>query len=251
MANSHVVVGSGDHNVLALPGWFGSAQGWGFLPEVVDAQRFTYAFMDYRGYGGSKDTVGDYTMDEIAADSLRLADELGWSRFSLVGHSMGGKAVQRVLVEAPDRVRRLVGLNPVPASGVPFDDDGWALFSGAPDSADNRRAIIDFTTGNRLSGGWLDQMVQHSLDTSTRDAVAGYLQAWAKGDFSARVQGLDVPVKVVVGEHDPALSASVMQQTWLQYYPDAELEVLANAGHYPMFETPVRLATVVEEFLGR
>jgi pimeloyl-ACP methyl ester carboxylesterase len=31
----------------------------------------------------------------------------------------------------------------------------------------------------------------------------------------------------------------------------AELTVLANAGHYPMFETPVDLATAIEEFLGR
>ncbi len=35
------------------------------------------------------------------------------------------------------------------------------------------------------------------------------------------------------------------------FFPDAELEVLSNAGHYPMFETPVAPATTVEEFLGQ
>jgi pimeloyl-ACP methyl ester carboxylesterase len=55
------------------------------------------------------------------------------------------------------------------------------------------------------------------------------------------VHGNPVPVKVIVGEHDPALSAVVMEQTYLALYPNAELEVLANAGHYPMFETPVSL----------
>ena len=69
--------------------------------------------------------------------------------------------------------------------------------------------------------------------------------------FSGRVQGNPVPVKVIVGEHDPALSAQVMEQTYLALLPNAELEVLANAGHYPMFETPVALATAMEEFLGR
>ena len=54
-----------------------------------------------------------------------------------------------------------------------------------------------------------------------------------------------------MGEHDPALSAQVMEQTWLAFYPNAELEVLANAGHYPMLETPAALAASIEEFLGR
>jgi pimeloyl-ACP methyl ester carboxylesterase len=47
------------------------------------------------------------------------------------------------------------------------------------------------------------------------------------------------------------LSAEVMRQTWLAYFPGAELEVMANGGHYPMFETPVALATSIEEFLAR
>jgi pimeloyl-ACP methyl ester carboxylesterase len=42
-----------------------------------------------------------------------------------------------------------------------------------------------------------------------------------------------------------------MRQTWLVFYPNAELEVLPNAGHYPMMETPAALATVMEEFLRR
>jgi len=33
-------------------------------------------------------------------------------------------------------------------------------------------------------------------------------------------------------------------------HTDSRLEVLANAGHYGMFETPVRLVTVLEEFLA-
>ena len=251
MANSHVVVGDGGHHVIALHGWFGSARSWGTFPEYVDRSAFTYAFMDYRGYGGSRDVAGEHTMDEIAADTLALADELGWREFSLVGHSMGGMAVQRVLAEAPDRVRRLVGVSGVPATGVPFDEQGWGLFSGAAGNRENRYAIIDLTTGNRLTKVFVDGIVQDSYDSSTVEAFGAYLDAWAKTDFSDRVKGLETPVLAVVGEHDPALSADVMRQTWLALLPNAELEVLPNAGHYAMFETPVHLATVVEGFLSR
>ncbi|MEU8230667.1 alpha/beta hydrolase [Actinoplanes sp. NPDC048967] len=245
-----LTVGSGPVHVLALHGWFGSARGWGGLPGLIDGSRFTYAFPDLRGYGERRDVPGAYTIAEAAADMLAVADELGWDRFSLVGHSMGGIVAQRVLADAPDPVERLVGISPVPASGVPFDEQGWALFSGAAETPANRRAIIDLTTGNRLAGSWLDRMVRASLDGSDAQAFAAYLPAWARTDFSAEIAGNPVPVLVIAGEHDPALGEAAMRGTWLAHYPNARLEVLANAGHYAMDETPVRLVTLLDAFLS-
>jgi len=250
MANSHLVVGDGPHKVLALHGWFGDKHAFAGIVPYLDTERFTYAFIDYRGYGDAKATGGAFTIDEIASDTLALANELGWGRFSLVGHSMGGKAIQRVLADAPARVTALVGIAPVPASAVPMDEQGTALFYGAADSPDNRRAIIDFTTGNRLTGVWLDAMVRNSLAISTRDAFAAYLDAWAKADFQEAIAGNPVPVLAIVGENDPALGAETVRATWLAWYPNARLEVLANAGHYPMDETPLALVSTMERFLA-
>ena len=252
MTSSFVSIGSGDHHVLAVHGWFGSSRGWGSLPEYLDRSRYTYAFMDLRGYGGRKHVTGDFTIAEAAADAVALADELGWDQFSVIGHSMGGKIAHQVLLQAPDRVRKLVGLNPVPATAVPMDGPGWALFSGAAGNAGNRAAIIDFTTGSKLTKTFINQVVRHSLENSTEEAFAAYLLAWAKTDFSDQVKtDTSTPVKVIVGVNDPALSADVMEQTWLAFFPSAEMTILPDAGHYPMFESPVSLATSIEEFLGR
>ena len=237
--------------MVAVHGWFGSARGWGSLPEYLDGSAFSYAFMDLRGYGARKDVSGKFTVEEAAADVLALADELGWDRFSVIGHSMGAKIAHQVLLQAPERVRKLVGVNPVPAAATPMDEPTWGLFDGAAASAGNRAAIIDFTTGSKLTQTFITQLVSHSLETSAMEAFGAYLTMWARTDFSAQVvPGDSVPVKLIVGETDPALSADVMAQTWLTYFPGADLEVLANAGHYPMFETPVALATSVEHFLG-
>ncbi|MGY1721261.1 alpha/beta fold hydrolase [Blastococcus sp. SYSU DS0552] len=249
MASRPVVVGTGPRHVLALHGWFGSAAGWGPFAELFDGDRYSVALLDYRGYGARRGQTGSFTLAEIAADALAAADELGWSEFVVMGHSMGGTAMQRVLADAPDRVQGLLGISPVPSTGVPFDDQGWQLFSSAAEDRDSRYAIIDLTTGNRLSPTWVDRMVQHSLDQSEVAAFGGYLEAWARTDFSTEVRGNPVPVLVVVGEHDPALGAPVMQQTFLEQYPNATLEVLPNAGHYAMFETPVALFTCAERFL--
>jgi len=252
MAGSYVTVGSGDHHVLAIHGWFGSARGWGSLPEFLDGSAYTWVFMNLRGYGDRRDTAGEFTADEVAADALAVADDLGWDRFSVVGHSMGAKFAHRVLLQAPHRVRKLVGLNAVPAGQMPMDNESWALFSGAPTEPRNRAAIIDFTTGNKLTKTFINRVVQYSLDNSTVEAFAAYLQAWARSDFSALAARDSVtPVKLIVGVNDPALSANLMEHTWCVFFPNAELTILPDAGHYPMFECPVSLATSIEEFLER
>jgi len=251
MANSFLSVGNGPIKVLALHGWFGCARAWGGFVDALDPARFTYAFMDYRGYGESTHLQGDYTLAEIAQDALALADRLGWGRFHLLGHSMGGSAIQYVLAESESRVRSLVAVTPVPASGVPFDEATRQLFASAASSDAARRGIINHGTGARLSPAWVEKMARCSREHSREDAFAAYLRAWANTDFSQRIAGKTLPVKVIVGRNDPGLTPEVMQQTYMRWYPNAELEVIDNAGHYPMDETPVYLATTVEEFIIR
>lgn len=244
-------VGTGEHTVLVLHGWFGSSRSWQALLPYLDRAAFSYVFLDSRGYGERRGEAGRYSVAESAGDVLAAADRMGVERFSLLGHSMGGSVMQRVYADAPDRVRALVGVSPVPAGGVPFDEQSWQLFSSAADSPDSRRAIIDFTTGNRLTATWLDAMVQHSLDNSDRDAFAAYLPAWARTDFHTEIKGADVPIQVIAGAHDPALGTETMQATFGAWYPNLELETFPDAGHYAMDESPVALATSVENFLRK
>jgi len=245
-----VLLGHGPVRVIALHGWFGSAAGWGMLPELIDEERYSYAFLDYRGYGSRREESGEYTIPENAHDALAAADELGWDRFALVGHSMGGSAIQRVFADAPERVTAMIGISPVPAAGLPWDEDSWGLFSGAAQTDGNRYAIIDFTTGNRQSPTWVNKMVAFSVSQSTREAFGAYLPSWGKGDFSAEVPTATMPVKAIVGEHDPALGADTMAATWMKQYPDSELDIQSNAGHYTMYEAPVALVTSIEKTLS-
>lgn len=243
-------VGTGEHAVLCLHGWFGSADGWGYLPEVLDRERFSYYFPEMRGYGARMQETGEFTMKEYAADALAAADELGLDRFSVLGHSMGGKAAAALLALAPKQVRALVGVAPVSPAPVPLDEDGHGLFFGAPEDPAKRRAIIDFTTGNRNSGAWLGSMTASSTASSSLEAFSGAVESWVNDDYTADIGSPRIPILVIAGEHDPALSADTMRQTWLQQYPDVQLVELPACGHYPTHEAPVALATTVEEFLA-
>ncbi len=242
--------GDGPHKVLVLHGWFGDSSAFDLVRPFLDTDKFTYAFMDYRGYGQSAHLGGAHTMPEIAQDALDLADSLGWETFSLIGHSMGGMAIQWLAAQAPKRVQRLVGIAPVPASGFPMDEGTRALFDGAKDNPQNRQAILMHTTGNRLSPAFGRVMTERSLAQTTADAFGDYLIAWADTVFDERVNGLDIPFQVLVGEHDPAVTPELVRATILKWFPAGSMEVIPNAGHYPMVETPVALISLWEAFLA-
>ncbi|MFD9614441.1 alpha/beta fold hydrolase [Streptomyces sp. NPDC004288] len=244
------VHGEGPGRALVLHNWFGDRTSFAPLRAHLDAAVGSYAFVDCRGYGDALDHAGAYTMEEVAADALAVADDLGWESFSVIGHSMGGKAAQLMLLDAPHRVRSIIGVSPVSAAGFPLDGDTWELFAGAADEPANRRAIIDNTTGGRYDDAWLGALVERSVTRSSATAFRAYLDSWSRADFHERVRDNPVPVLLVVGAHDPALGTDAMEATWLRWYPNARLEVLKDAGHYAPEETPQALAEAIEAFLA-
>jgi pimeloyl-ACP methyl ester carboxylesterase len=243
--------GNGPHHVFALHGWFGDQTAYAPLCDALSPDEFTYIFPSYRGYGGSRDIRGEYTIDEIASDVLALADSLKVERFSLVGHSMGGKAIQRVLANAPDRVMKLVAVAPVPASGVPFDDATYAMFESAVANEEAACGIVGFSTGGRLSPVWVKHIATYPKRHALDEAFSGYLPSWARSDFHQEIEGSPVPILVAIGESDGGINEDLMRATYMRWYPNAQLVVIANSGHYPMNETPVAFATLMESFLRR
>ncbi|MCX7290171.1 alpha/beta hydrolase [Janthinobacterium sp.] len=251
MINTYHRVGHGPHAVIVLHGWFGDAHAFAPMEAALDGGAFSYVFMDCRGYGGMRGVAGDYSLDEVARDALALADALDFATFSVVGHSMGGMALERLALLAPLRLRKLVAVAPVPSCGVALDGAARQLFLNASANVDARRAIIDRSTGGRLPAIWLDWKAQYSWKSSDQAAFAAYFLAWSRTDFSGEAMraACALPLLALVGEHDPRFDADLMRRTYLAWYPQARLEVLANAGHYPMNETPLALAASIEAFL--
>ncbi|GAA2075640.1 alpha/beta hydrolase [Streptomyces albiaxialis] len=247
------VVGSGPHRVIAAHDWLVPTGTWGPFLECLDGSRFSCALLDARGYGRRAAVPGTFSMRELADDALALAGRLGWRECSFVGHSMSAKALHLAAAEAPSwlRVRKLVGITPTPPGPAGIGEREWAAFLAAVHSADARRALLDFSTGNRAGAGWLDRMTRASLDGSSPAAFAAYARSFAYDDLRCPVPGArGMPVKVFAGEHDLAIPESTVREAWTASHPGAEVEVLSGAGHYPMHETPVALAARVESFLA-
>jgi pimeloyl-ACP methyl ester carboxylesterase len=232
-----------------LHDWLGDRHNWDPMLPYLDGERFTYAFVDLRGYGGSRAIAGAYTAAEAASDALAVASHLGWERFAAIGHSMSGLIVQQLAADAPSRVARLVGITPVGPAGLAMPPAHLAFMEQIALDPPARRAGFRQSMGDRLSERWLDVKMAHWTECSEPEAVLGYLRMFAKTDLRGRVEGLDVPIRVITGEHDaPWFSADALR-TAFAAYPRLDVVTCGNAGHYPMQETPVALATLVERFL--
>jgi pimeloyl-ACP methyl ester carboxylesterase len=243
-------VGHGPVRVIVVHGWMGDHRLYADFFPWIDAKRFHYAFFDCRGYGGRRQERGDCTVEAMAHDVIAVADALGWDRFHVLGHSMGGMAAQRLMADAPARLHSAILLASVPASGARISDDRRALLTQALRSPAARRALIDANTGHCRDAAWLDRVLDLSLAGTRPEAMERYLASWTGAGFRADIEGSLVPVLALMGELDPGTPADRGQSTFLRWYPNAKAQALPGVGHYPMLEAPERLAAVLGEYLS-
>ncbi|MDQ0474053.1 alpha/beta fold hydrolase [Labrys wisconsinensis] len=236
------IVGAGPRRLLAIHGWMGDHRLFEPFLAALDPTRFTCALLDCRGYGRRRGEAGEWTVAAIAHDALALADGLGWDRFHGLGHSMGGMAVQRLMVDSPDRLQSAVLVAAVPASGARLGPERRALLLEAIETPAARRRLIDINTGGGCDDAFLDRLVRLSLSASRPDALKAYMDSWTGTDFAEEARGSRVPVLAVVGARDPGAASA---QALPPLYPALTLRVMAGSGHYPMQEEPAVLATLV------
>ena len=109
--------------VIALHGWLDNAASFARLAPKLPGLRIVA--LDFAGHGHSdhRPAGGSYAIWDYAHDVLQVAEQFGWQRFSLLGHSMG--AIVSVLLAGamPERVKRLALI------------DGLIPYTGEADSA--------------------------------------------------------------------------------------------------------------------
>lgn len=252
----HTLFGSGPEKVIVFHDWMGDAANYDPVKPWLDPTAFTYAFVDVRGYGLSKTISGVYTTDEIAADTLRLAEFLGWSRFHLVGHSMNGQAgFKTILVDwqGDRRIKSYVAVTPVTPDAYPATAEDEAFLTAAITDDEIARQAFGALVGGKLNSAWASEKTNRNRLTSRPDALRGYYEMWINEDFSEALKkaGVDTPVLVIGGRNDlPGFQEDHYAKTVALWLPAVSFEFIDNAGHYPMQETPVLFATLLERHLN-
>lgn len=101
---------AGAPRVLALHGWLDNAAS--FVPLSPHLHGIDLVAIDLPGHGASTHLPlpADYLLITFARAAFAAADALGWERFALLGHSLGGVVASVMASAQPRRVERLLAI---------------------------------------------------------------------------------------------------------------------------------------------
>ena len=93
--------------VLALHGWLDNAASFTRLAPKLEGLRIVA--LDFAGHGHSEHRAAGagYALWDYAYDVLQVAEQFGWQRFSILGHSMGAITAVLLAGAMPERIARL------------------------------------------------------------------------------------------------------------------------------------------------
>jgi pimeloyl-ACP methyl ester carboxylesterase len=150
----------------------------------------------------------------------------------LVGHSLGGLIAAQLAAREPDRIHRLVLVDP---AGVP---SGRALSLEPLALASSIAAVRP-----RFFGLLVADALRWGPDAILRGGL------YALGtDVRIDLASIRAPTLVVWGERD-LLIPRRLAETWRDAIPGARLTVLPDAAHVPMVESPSAFVQALFDFL--
>ncbi|MHB1543814.1 MAG: alpha/beta fold hydrolase [Gammaproteobacteria bacterium] len=234
---AHEIVGSRGPYSIFVHGWLRAASAFAPLKSLAEDRSERWILADLRGYGRSRSVLGRYTMKEAAIDLLELMESLRIPAARWIGHSMGGLIIQKVAELAPGQVASLVGIAPVPVSGIALDHRARSVYEAACQDRDVRARILNHLTAGERFEPPQESWLAMSLEETLPAVLASYLDSWGSlEDISPPVQPSSIPLTLLVGTRDPAITPALIEREFVPRYTALSMHRIEGAGHFPVEE---------------
>jgi pimeloyl-ACP methyl ester carboxylesterase len=260
---------SGGVPVLALHGWLDNSSTFDLLAPLLPNCEIVALDLAGHGRSGFRSPDAAYNIWEDVGDLLEVAEQLGWQRVNLLGHSRGAAIAMLFAAAYPELTDRLVLVE----GGVPV----VGTVADAPETlarsfrerrelrgktgrvfADRATAIAERARGfTKLSTAAADILAQRSL----REVDGGF--KWhadqrLKGAPEVRltrehvrafVERVEAPVLMVLAEESP-FGGTDLYQEMIAAFEEIETVVLPGAHHLHLEGAQGEIAALVQRFLA-
>jgi 2-succinyl-6-hydroxy-2,4-cyclohexadiene-1-carboxylate synthase len=247
--------------VVLLHGFTGAAAGWGPVVELLTPE-FTTIAIDIVGHGQSDapPEVDRYAMERCANDLVAAVRSLGHERAAWLGYSMGGRTALQLATLRPDAVSALVLEGATPGligkdriARMISDEElaGRIETDGVLAFVDLWEAVPLFETQRRLPGE-LRTAIREGRLRNSATGLANSLRgmgAGAQEPIHNRLREVQASSLLVAGALDEKFAAIAHEMA--QGLPDAQVQLIDDAGHAAHIEQPEAFAEVVLPFLRR
>ena len=251
--SAHVeIIGQGQPLVM-LHGWGMHSGVWQPLIKKLSAQYMIY-LVDLPGMGNSR-PLEPYHLhalaDEVAQVIPGVSDVLGWS--------LGGLVAQRIALNQPDRVRRLVlvGSSPCFVNKAGWDSgiepSNFEAFAENVNS-DYKATILQFLTLQCMKAddarSTLKQLRAsfNSRPTPTQTTLHRALQILLDSDLRDEIANIRKPTLLIHGDRDTL--APVQAAHWMmQQLPHGFLRVISGSAHAPFLSHSEQFIAALNQFL--
>lgn len=234
--------------IIFIPGyldsWFSYSR---VLPRLSDNYH-AYA-VTQRGHGES-DKPDEFSMDLFAADMESFMNKLNIDKAVIVGHSMGSFIAQRIVINYPDRVSKLVLIG----SGVDVTTNvvllDFETFTDTLTDPIDRDMVYDFQSSTVVSETpeeFMNGIVDESMKVPIK-TWQGALAALNATNHTDQLALITMPTLIMWGDHDEIFIEA--EQTILaEKIPNATLKIYTDTGHSFQWEKPQEFVDDLEAFL--
>lgn len=231
------------------------------------ARRYTVIAPDMLGHGRSDKPRADYSVGGYANGMRDLLTVLGIDRVTVVGHSFGGGVAMQFAYQFPERTERLVlvgtgGLGPEVAMAIRaitlpgFEQAmkvamlpglrhaaGAAMKSLAATGIPHTRDLDEVAA---IYDSFKDPKARAAIRHVVRAVVDWKGQMVTMADRAYLTQAM--PMCIIWGADDDVIPVSHAERA-RGLAPDATVEVISNAGHFPHKDHPQRFVKLLNDFV--